>query len=94
MNRNFITGLSGRIGRDKKSTQALIEALRAGLIQAGSALKSVAIPGFGTFRPEKHLEKVSRDLSTGRAVLLPPEVVLEFSPASKLRKIAEKHADV
>ncbi len=94
MNRNIVNELSDRIGRDKKSTQALLEALRSALIQAGSELKSVAIPGFGTFITQKRLEQVSRDLSTGRAVLLPPEVVIEFSPASKLRKIAGKNVDI
>ena len=94
MNKNIVNELSDRIGRDKKSTQALLEAMRSALIQAGSELKSVAIPGFGTFVTRKQMEQVSRDLSTGRNVLLPPEVVIEFSPASKLRKIAGKHADI
>lgn len=94
MNNNILNELSDRIGRDKKSTQALLEALRSALIQTARELKSVAIPGFGTFTPEKRMEQVSRDLSTGRAILLPPEVVIEFSPASKLRKIAGKYADI
>lgn len=93
MNRNIVNDLSDHIGRDKKSTQALLEAMRSALIQAGSELKTVAIPGFGTFTPQKRLEQVSHDFSTGRTVLLPPEVVIEFSPASKLRKIAGKYAD-
>lgn len=94
MSKNIVNELSDRIGRDKKSTQALLEAIRSALIQAGGELKSVAIPGFGTFAPRKRMEQVSRDLSTGRTVLLPPEVVLEFSPASKLRKIAGKYVDL
>lgn len=90
MSKSFATELGARIGRDKKSTEALLEAVGQSLMQMCGDLKSVAVPGFGTFVPEKHEEKISRDLSTGRTMLLPPEVVLNFTPASKLRKIAEK----
>lgn len=93
MSRNFQTELSARIGRDKKSTQALLEALKNVMIQHAGELQSVAVPGFGNFVAEKRAEKISRDLSTGKSMLLPPEVVLEFSPASKLRKIAERNVD-
>lgn len=93
MSKNFLTELGSRLGRDRKSTQALLEALRASLAQHCGELQSVAVPGFGTFAASKRKEQVSRDLSTGRAVLLPPEVLIEFLPASKLRKIAERNAD-
>ena len=93
MNGRFITELSGRIGRDRKSTQALLEGLRTTLVQHCAEPESVAVPGFGTFKSVKHEETVSRDLSTGRTLLLPPEVTIEFSPASRLRKIAERNVD-
>ena len=94
MSKNFFNELSARIGRDRKSTQALLDGLRTALVQRCGELEAVAVPGFGTFTPEKHSEKVTRDLSTGKDVLLPPEITLEFSPASKLRKIAERNADI
>lgn len=93
MSKNFTQELSARIGRDKKSTQSLLEGLQKALIQHCSEEESVAIPGFGTFVATKHSERISRDLTSGQTILLPPEVVIEFQPASKLRKIAERNVD-
>lgn len=93
MSKSFIAELSERTGRDKKSIQALLEGLHAALVQNCGELKSVAFPGFGTFSAAKRMEKISRDLSTGKNLLLPPEIVIEFQPASKLRKITEKNGD-
>lgn len=89
MSKNIIAELGTRLGRDKKSTQILIDAMRQALIQACSRQTQVAIPGFGTFTPEKHDEQIVTDLSTGQRVLLPPEIILTFNAANKLRKIAQ-----
>ncbi len=94
MSKNFLNELSERIGRDRKSTRALLDGLRSALIQRCGELEAIAVPGFGTFTPAKHPEKVTRDLASGNDVLLPPEITLEFTPASKLRKIAERNADI
>ena len=49
-------------------------------------LDTVAIPSFGNFVPVKHDESVETDRSSGRRLLLPPEIVLEFTPSGLLRK--------
>lgn len=49
-------------------------------------LDPVAIPSFGTFTPVKRDEEIVTDLSTGRHMMLPPQVTLEFTPAAMLRK--------
>ena len=47
---------------------------------------NVAIPGFGTFEGVKHDESVVRDLASGRNMLLPPSIELQFKPGGMLRK--------
>ena len=47
---------------------------------------NVAIPGFGTFEGVKHDESVVRDLTSGRNMLLPPSIELQFKPGGMLRK--------
>jgi len=54
-------------------------------------LDSVAIPSFGTFIPRKRDEEIADDLSTGRRMLLPPQITLEFTPAAMLRKKLSRH---
>lgn len=56
------------------------------MCQALTDLDSVAIPSFGTFTPVKRDEEITTDLSTGRRMLLPPQITLEFTPAAMLRK--------
>ncbi len=80
--------LSEKTGRTTADIDALTEGLAMILKQTGSDLDSVAIPTFGTFKGVKHDETVSEDLATGKRMLLPPEIVMEFEPgASLLRRI-------
>jgi len=46
----------------------------------------VAVPAFGTFAPRKHDEAIVDDLSTGKKMLVPPEISIEFRPGAMLLK--------
>lgn len=48
-------------------------------------MDAVAIPGFGTFQPVKADERLVVD-KTGRRILLPPEIALQFRSSVLLRK--------
>ncbi len=85
-NKNFIAALSNKLARDPKDIAALIEGLAASFRENCGNMDSIAIPGFGTFEPVKEDERVSVDLSTGKRLLLPPQIVLEFHPSSLLHK--------
>ena len=63
------------------------EAFAAALRERLSMLESVAIPGFGSFTPVKHEERVETDAESGRRTLLPPHIAVNFIPGSKLRKL-------
>ncbi len=89
--KTFSAELARRIGRDKKATETLLEALSRAVKQYCSELDTVAIPAFGNFQAVKHDEQEIIDRSTGRRMLLPPEIELTFKPAGKLRKLA--HGD-
>ena len=64
----------------------VVEGLRDTIVGLALSGDSVAIPRFGTFMPVKEGERVSRDLSTGRNVLLPPHLDMRFTAASALRR--------
>lgn len=66
-------------------TASVIRAMREGLLKAAAEGDSVAIPGFGTFVTVKEDERVDRDLSTGRNVLLPPHLEIQFKESATLR---------
>lgn len=87
---NFTSELGKRTGRDRKSTETLLDALTKAIVQHCEELGSVAVPGFGTFEPIKHNEQIITDHATGKLLLLPPEIELTFKPAGKLRKLINK----
>ncbi|MCM1337014.1 MAG: HU family DNA-binding protein [Candidatus Amulumruptor caecigallinarius] len=74
-----------RSGVTDSEMERVVDALRATLTGIALAGESVAIPRFGTFAAAKEEERVSRDLSTGRNVLLPPHLELRFTAAAALR---------
>ncbi len=84
--KNLRTRLAAATGRPAADIDALTDALAVVLRESASALDSVAIPTFGTFVPVKHNEEVRTDLSTGRRMLVPPEIVLEFNAGAMLQK--------
>lgn len=84
--RQFKKRLSESLNRDPKDVEALIEGFSVLLRESCGDLDTVAIPSFGNFVPQKHDEQISDDLVTGKRMLLPPEIVLEFVPGSMLRK--------
>lgn len=84
--KQLVSIVSQKLSRDQKDINALIEALAATLREKCGNMDSVAIPGFGTFVPIKEEEKISTDLSTGKRVLLPPQISLTFQPSVILRK--------
>jgi nucleoid DNA-binding protein len=93
MSKSFNTALAKRVGRDKKDTEALLEALARAVRQHCAELDSVAIPGFGKFIPEKHNEQIVTDHAEGKRLLLPPEVVVTFRVGTKLRMQVEQFAE-
>ena len=79
-------------GLDGRTTAALTEAFARVLAESAESMASVAVPSFGTFTPKKYEEEIGTDLSTGKKMLYPPQIVLEFQPAASLRKkITESH---
>lgn len=85
-NKTIVSSLSQKLGRDPKEISALIDGLATILKEKCSNLSDIAIPSFGTFVPIKEDEKVITDLSTGKNILLPPQISLNFEPSIVLRK--------
>lgn len=65
-------------------TSDKIGAIGAAIADILAEGNSVAIPGFGTFSPEKADEYVSAD-DSGRRFLMPPAIIVNFKPSVVLR---------
>lgn len=88
--KTFTTRLAKASGLDNHTVGALTSALVESIADAGAALDSVAIPGFGTFQSAKTDEHIETHPESGRRMLMPPAIELQFQPSVVLRKKLRK----
>lgn len=84
-NKQFTKILAERTGRPAADVEALVEGLSTVIRESCADMDTVAVPTFGTFTPVKHEEEIVDDLFTGKRMLLPPEITLEFMPSARLQ---------
>lgn len=84
--------IADSLGIDNKTVGNLLGSLAKVLAESADSLTTVAIPSFGSFIPVKYDEEVRADLSSGKKILFPPQISIEFQPAVSLRKkVLESH---
>ena len=84
--KTFINNITQILDEDTVHVISLIEAFAATLCSCATTMTVVAVPSFGSFVPTKADEEIITDRSTGRRLLLPPQITVEFHAAAKLRK--------
>lgn len=85
-NKTLVAKLASRLGKSRADVANLLEGFSQLLAACAAELDSVAIPGFGNFEPIKHNEYVAHDSTTGKRVLNPPRVEINFNPGTVLKK--------
>ncbi len=85
-NKTFISHLSKQMNCETKVTQDLVAAFADVLRSKAADLDTIAIPGFGNFVAMKKQEKITIDPETGKRILIPPCVSLQFVAGSMLKK--------
>ncbi|MDE5978677.1 MAG: HU family DNA-binding protein, partial [Muribaculaceae bacterium] len=82
----FINIMAKRLNLETSTAEKLLEGFVGVIGEECGNLNRLALPSLGSFQGIKREETVVRDLSTGRRVLLPPAIELEFTPAGRLKK--------
>ncbi|MCM1450872.1 MAG: HU family DNA-binding protein [Clostridium sp.] len=85
--KTFISQVAKLMNADPKEAGRLTAAFAQVLRERASGLDSIAMPGFGNFVATKKPERVKTDKATGRKMLLPPQLLVEFVPSSALKKL-------
>lgn len=85
-NRTFIAALAKRCQCDTGEVSRLCNCLSGIIAEYCCKAASVALPAFGAFSGVKHDESVAQDPATGKTMLFPPEIRLQFCPGAMLRK--------
>lgn len=85
-NKSFLAAVAQRAAIDNSLASKLTEALSAIIAESAANDCRVAIPGFGTFAGTKRDEEIVENPQTGKMLLMPPSLRLEFFPSSMLKK--------
>lgn len=85
-NKEFVAQLAKKMNRDTKDVTSLLEGFSQVLKDNLSNLESVAMPGFGEFEAIKEDETITIDHSTGKRLLLPPQISVSFRASSIMKK--------
>lgn len=85
-NKSLIDNLSKRLNVPGDTVESLVAGLTRVLGECAAGLDSVAVPGFGTFEPKKRMERVALHPASGRRLLVPPKIVVNFKPSNSLKQ--------
>lgn len=85
-NKQLIKELSKRLNRDEKDVNSLLSGFTNVLKDSLSNLDIIAIPGFGEFEALRKEEYISVDDATGKKLLYPPCIEVNFNASSLLKK--------
>lgn len=84
-NKEFITELSKRLDCSQKEATQLADATVTLIGQQLEEGKTVLVPGFGSFRVKKKMERVVVNPVTQQRLLIPPKLVLVYKSSHVLK---------
>lgn len=84
--KDLIDKLSKSLNRNKSDINKLLEALSNVVVERCSELDSITVPRLGTIEAVKHNERVETDSETGKRMLLPPRIEVQFTTSNVLKK--------
>ncbi len=89
-NKEFIAELAQRSGYSQDNVQHYVRSLVDAMAERFDEGESVMLPGFGTFEVRKRLERVVVNPSTGKRMMVPPKLVLNFRPVAAVKDQLKK----
>ena len=89
-NKEFIAELAQRSGYSQDNVQHYVRSLVDAIAELFDEGESVMLPGFGTFEVRKRLERVVVNPSTGKRMMVPPKLVLNFRPVAAVKDQLKK----
>lgn len=85
-NKSFIEELSARLDVSVSSVNLMVQTLCGELGKVASELDGVVVPGFGTFEPKLREERISVHPASGKRLLVPPKIFLQFKASPVLKQ--------
>lgn len=85
-NKTFIDAVASRLNKNREEVSELAEAfgvVMADILKAGDI---VAVPSVGTFETKLKAERVALHPSSGKKLLVPPKITINFKPSALLKQ--------
>lgn len=89
-NKEFISKLASVSGFTTDETQKLTDTVMKELGKTFEQGTSVGVTGFGTFEVKKKMERIIVHPSSGKRMLVPPKLVLNFKPTAMVKDKIKK----
>ena len=82
----LIRDVAKRAGVTQGDATRVVNATVKSMVSELSSGNKVVLTGFGTFSSSKRGGKVGRNIKTGKAVEIPPAMVVRFRPGEALKR--------
>ena len=89
-NKEFIKELSTRTRFTQNGAQKLVRTIISFMGNCFEEGETVTLQGFGTFEVKKRQERTMVNPSSGKTMLVPPKLVLNFRPTSTIKEILKQ----
>lgn len=89
-NKGFIAALSEKMNLNQKETQTLANKMVDGMVNFMDEGNDVVVSGFGSFEVKKKNERVITNPSTGKRMLVPPKLTVNFKLSKSLKDKAKE----
>ncbi|MCQ2111350.1 MAG: HU family DNA-binding protein [Bacteroidaceae bacterium] len=84
-NKEFIASLSGKSGLSVEETQRSVDKLLSVMTESLQNGDTLSLSGFGVFEVRKKMERVSVNPTTGKRMLIPPKLTLNYKPSALIK---------
>lgn len=84
-NKTLIEKIAAETGLERTDVQNTLNAFYTLTAECCVSMDTIIIPGFGQFEPKKRKERLTVHPATGRRLLVPPKLVVNFKPSGVMK---------
>ena len=84
-NKTLIDRIAAERGMKREEAQDMLNAFYGLTAECCLAMDTIIIPGFGQFEPKKRKERLTVHPSSGKRLLVPPKLVVNFKPSAVIK---------
>lgn len=92
--KELVAGLQHRLGKNKNEVENMLENFCHIITERCQQMDSIVIQGMGTFEARKKMERISVNPATGKRMLIPPKIVLNFKPNNAIKSSLKERKEL